>query len=202
MEQYDFSNKVKEQFQYLTEDYDFSITDEEYYSEGFGNIFVRYRSVSLDIAVGLDRGQVYVDVSPRPPRQDYQFGLPTIIQFTTPGAEDFTYIYPEEPDDPYQRINWQISRVAHLLRKYCSSVLKGEFTGWDEMDEWRRQKVLEVYRGIKNQDPIRIESEALRDELEQEIKRRQAAPEQRAGTSPATSEAPRSRPWWAFWRRL
>jgi len=201
MSDYQFAEAVKYKFGYLIEDYGYSVTDEEYHTEEFGNILVRFRSISLDIIVGLDRGQVYVDVSPRPSRPDYQFGLPTIIQSTAPEAEDFAYIYPEEPDDPYQRIDWQVSRVADLLRKYCSSVLKGEFASWDEMDQWRNQKVLGVYRAIKNKDPIKIESEALREELEKEINRRKAAAAGLADVSSGAEVEQASRPWWAFWRR-
>jgi len=98
------------------------------------------------------------------------------MEFLAPGLDEPVYIFPETWDNYYDNIDWQVMRLAGLLRQHCTPVLKGEFSKWKEMAEARRKDALEGYRRLTGKDPIRIESEeARRMILEEEERRRNKA---------------------------
>jgi len=173
MNDYVFADQAKTKFRYLIDSYGFTVVDELYDPEAFGNSLVQYRSASLDIYIILDRGRVLVDIAPYPNVSNYRFGLLSFIEYLAPELGEIEYIYPDEPEDYNGKIDWQVERVAGLLQQYCAEpVLTGEFSAWAELDERREKEALTAYRKMTGKDPIKIESEALREELEQELNTR------------------------------
>jgi hypothetical protein len=173
MEQYVFTDQVKKYFHYLIEDYGFSVVEERDRYDAAGDSFIQFRSSAISITVALDRGQVLIDMEPYPGVPGYQFGLVSVIEFLAPDLDEPVYIFPEKPDNYYDRIDWQVMRLAGLLRQYCTPVLKSEFSKWKEMAEIRRKTVWDDYKRLTGKDPIEIESEELRKKiLEEEDRRR------------------------------
>ena len=195
-----FVELVKKHFQYLLDDYGFSVVDERYEPQVFGNSLVQFHSSNMEIMIVLDRGHVSIDISPHPNPLGYQFGLSTILEYLVPEVERLAYDYSEAPDDYYSRIIWQITRFAPLLHEHCDKVLRGEFSDWKEMDERREKRALREYRALTGKDPIKIESEEFRDILQEEINHRVANRKREVESSPqSNNKKPIS--WWAFWRK-
>mgnify|MGYP000219498111 CR=1 FL=1 len=158
MTQYIFTEQAKQHFHYLIDDYGFSVVDERYEPEAFGNSLIQFRSSAIDIMVVLDRGQVLIDVSPYPRLSNYQFGLATVVKFLAPEANEPVYIFPETWEDYDDMIEWQLTRLARMLRQYCAPVLRGEFSDWETMNECRKKEAEEEYRRLIGKDPIRVAS--------------------------------------------
>lgn len=75
MHRYMFTERVKEKFRYLVEEYGFSVADERYDPDAFGNSLVDYQSGKTTIRVLLDRGEVTIGVGPYPLASDCWFDL-------------------------------------------------------------------------------------------------------------------------------
>lgn len=173
MHRYMFTERVKEEFRYLVEEYGFSVADERYDRDAFGNSLVDFQSSKVTIRVLLDRGEVTIGVGPYPLSSDYWFDLSSVLEFLSVHTSEPAYVFPEEWDSYDDMVDWQVSRLAHLLQQCCSSVLRGEFTEWKEMDEIRRKKSEDEYRILTGRDPIKITSENARERIRQEERRRQ-----------------------------
>jgi hypothetical protein len=156
MPQYKFTEQAGTRFRYLIDDYGFSVVDERYDPEAFGNSLIRFRSSDVDIVVVLDRGQVLIDISPYPMAQDYRFGLPSVVEFLAPEAGEPAYVFPETWENYYDMIDSQLERLARVLRQQCSSVLRGEFSDWEAMSDFRKKEAEEGYRSLTGRDPIEL----------------------------------------------
>ncbi len=156
MTQYIFTEQAKQHFHYLIDDYGFSVVDERYEPEAFGNSLIQFRSSAIDIMVVLDRGQVLIDVSPYPRPSNYQFSLATVVKFLAPEANEPAYIFPETWEDYDDMIEWQLTRLARVLRQYCVPVLRGEFSDWKTMNECRKKEAEEGYKRRTGKDPINV----------------------------------------------
>jgi hypothetical protein len=158
MTQFTFTENVKKHFQYLIDDYGFSVVDEQLNSEAFGNSLIRFESSSTDIMIVLDRGQVIIDIGPYPATPNYQFSMASMMEFLTPEAEEPAYVFPETWENYDEMIEWQVRRLARVLRQYCSPVLLGRFSEWEELDQRIRKEAREAYRTLKGKDPIVVSS--------------------------------------------
>jgi len=137
MGQYEFVKRVKEQFRYLTDDYDCSVVDERYEPESFGNSLVQFQSSVVDVRVTLDKGQVLIDSRPSSQSPISWFSLPTVLKHLAPNLDEPAYVFPESWDDYYQMVDWQLVRLAHLFHQFCSPILAGEFSLWETMAKSR-----------------------------------------------------------------
>jgi hypothetical protein len=172
MSEYDFAKRAKSFFSYLIEEYGFSVATEMYDAEAFGNSLVEFRSDAVELRVVLDRGQVLIDMGPYPEVPGFRFGLPLVVDFLAPGALNSVYVFPEEWNDYYGMIDWQLDRLAQVLRQCCGSVLSGEFSQWKEMYESARTQAEDTYRATTGKNPIRIVSKEIQEQLLREVDRR------------------------------
>ena len=118
MEQYVFVEQVKKRFRYLTDDYGFSVVDERYDPEAFGNSLVQFQSSLVGVRVALDRGQVLIDIGSSSEPQVSWFSLPNVVKYLAPELDELAYVFPERWDDYYHMVDWQVIRLAHLLQRY------------------------------------------------------------------------------------
>ena len=49
-------------------------------------------------------------------------------------------------------IEWQIERVARILRQYCEPILSGKFSKWKKVDKMRLKKIRREYKDITGED--------------------------------------------------
>ena len=155
MSQHEFSEQAKIHFHYLIDEYGFAVTEERYDPEAFGNSLVRFHSRDVDVIIGLDRGQVLIDFSPHGVAAGDQFGLPSIVSFLASEAAEPTYVFPETWDNYDDMIEWQLARLARLLRQSCVPVLRGGFSDWKAIGDLRKSEAEEAYRSIAGKEPIR-----------------------------------------------
>ena len=139
MSEREFANQTRGHFRYLTDEYGFVVVEERSDPEAFGNSLVRLRSDAVDLIIVLDRGQVLIDFDPRGMAPGDQFGLPSVVRFLAPEADEPAYVFPETWDNYDDMIEWQLERLARLLRKTCAPVLQGEFSDWKAIEAlcWR-----------------------------------------------------------------
>lgn len=166
-----FNEQVKRQFGYLIEDYGFSVVGERYNPEAFGNSLVEFRSGSIAMRVLLDRGQVMVDFRPCVGPAESWYGLCSVIEFLAPETNEPAYIFPETWDNYQDMINWQVDRLAGVVRRYCARLLRGEFSEWGEIAEARNRKAIDEYKALTGERPLEIASKefgrTIRKEEEQ-----------------------------------
>ncbi len=167
-----FNEQVKRQFRYLIEDYGFSVVDERYDPEAFGNSLVDFQSDSIVMRVLLDRGQVMIDFRPRAGPSKSWYGLDSVVEFLAPEADGPAYIFPETWDNYQDMINWQVDRLASVVQRYCARVLRGEFSGWEEIAETRSRKATSEYQALTGKSPVRIASEELGRAIRREEEKR------------------------------
>jgi len=152
MEQYSFIERVKTSFQYLVDDYGFSIANERYDPQSFGNSLVEFRSETTAIRLILDRSQVLVDLGPISWNPNSWFSLSSVMEFLAPEAGESAYVFPETWESYYDMIDWQVNRLAHILRRYCSLVLTGQFDAWEELERRRRKEAENGYKVLTGKD--------------------------------------------------
>jgi len=167
-----FNERVKRQFRYLTENYGFSVVDERYNPEAFGNSLVDFQSGDIVMRVLLDRGQVMVDFCPCAGSSKSWYGLGSIVEFLAPEADEPIYIFPETWENYQDVINWQVDRLASVVQRYCARVLRGEFSEWEEIAETRSRKATSEYHALTGESPVRITSEELGRALRSEEEKR------------------------------
>ena len=165
-----FTEKVKEHFRYLIDDYGFSIVNESYTTDS-GNGLVEFRSRSVHIRIVLDRGQVLIDIGPSPEVLDYWFDLSSVIEFLSPEAHEPAYIFPEKWDNYYEMIDWQVARLARVLRQYCVSVLTREFPDWRELLERNQKEAEEVYKTLTGKASIKGSLKEFHEEIQRRRKK-------------------------------
>ena len=153
MDNVPFFEEVRRQFDYLVKDYGFSVKQEFYAPEAFGNAVVELRSSEVGVRVLLDRGQVLVDIGPLSLPPESWFGLPSIVQFIASQAIDSEYIFPESWEDYDVMVSHQIERVANILRKYGTPVVAGSFKGWEEIGKRRGEEGEAEYRMLTGKRP-------------------------------------------------
>jgi len=167
-----FNEQVKKQFWYLIEDYGFSVVDERYNPEAFGNSLVDFQSNSIVMRVLLDRGEVTVDFRPRTGPSNSWYDLGSVVEFLAPEADEPIYIFPETWGNYQDMINWQVDRLAKVVQQYCARVLRGEFSGWEEIAETRNRKATSEYWALTGKSPVRIASEELGRAIRKEEEKR------------------------------
>lgn len=121
MERIMFFDLIEHYFQYLINDYGFSVIAKEVYPN-FDNAEMILQSNGCRIRVLRERGQVFVDVGPLPPRNNW-YDLATLIAYLTRGANTWEYKIPDHGDYEY-KVEWQVMRLADILRPYCAQICK------------------------------------------------------------------------------
>jgi hypothetical protein len=116
-----FFDLVKSNFRYLVEECDFSVISEEKLPY-FDNAEIVFQAVDCRIRVGLDRGDVYVQVSSIS-SPDYWYELATILAYLTEGrVRNWEYDLPSIIDHYDARIEKQVQGMAEILRPYCAQI--------------------------------------------------------------------------------
>ena len=133
MQNSDFIEQVKQSFQYLIDEYDFSIVEEQFSSKFFGNALIRYRSESIDITITLDRNQVLIGLSPVFDMSRRTYTLSALVNYLTSGKPETAYVSPNKGDEHSNQVILQVNQVSRILQEYCSSILMGQFTGWEHI---------------------------------------------------------------------
>ncbi len=129
MERPKFFDQVKQHLQFLIDDYQFSILEERYYPEAFGDCLVLMQSRDCRIRVVLDRSQVFIDVGPLAisalDSSSSWFDLMVIVAFVTQGSsqEPLIYEYPDDALAPDAKTDWQLSRLSRILQSNWESIL-------------------------------------------------------------------------------
>jgi len=143
MEQSLLSNLVRQHFRYLTDEYGFSITHDEYFPESMGNADILFVSPQTGVRIVLDRGQVVINIgSVLQPQKDW-FEFSDVVHFFTPETEP-VYIFPQDNSNYHAAIESQVIRLARLMRQYCEPLLKGDFSMQSGISEIERQRVAKL----------------------------------------------------------
>lgn len=116
-----FFDLAKQHFGYLVEECGFRVVREKRY-EGFDNADVVWQSEDCRISVSLERGQVFLSTAPISAPEEW-YDLSRVIAYLTRGADIWQYEFPDPAHMGYDaRIEWQLERLARILRPHCGSV--------------------------------------------------------------------------------
>ncbi len=137
-----FAEIVKQNFGYLLDNYGFSVVDESYNPEWFGDALVEFQSAQLQVLVIRERGDVFLFVSPLS-HPEYRFELSEIINFLAPNERERVkvYFFPDLPGEPEKSMDLQSANLARVLYQYGSPLLRGEFLQWKELSEFTQRQV-------------------------------------------------------------
>ncbi len=130
---YNFTGQIKQNFLYLIDEYGFSLTEELFSPESFGNALVIYSSEHVDITITLDRGEVLVDLTPAFDMSKRTYSLPVLLNYLNIRKSKAVHVAHEKRLDYNTQVIRQIEQVAQMLKRHCSSILIGQFTEWEFM---------------------------------------------------------------------
>jgi hypothetical protein len=139
-----FSELVRHHFQYLVADYGFSIVALRGREVNPGNV-MNYESDRVGVEIRVMRAEVSVTIGTQSDPPDVWVDIGHLIPYLFPERDEPVYIYPESPDD---QIEWQVKRIARLIRQTLDSVLRGEFTQWNEVREYWQERGRRYYKEV------------------------------------------------------
>ena len=144
MEENVFARFVKEYFAFLVREFGFAIVHESYNPKAFGNSEVRFESKTAGIRLIRDRGDVTLTLGrPSEPPNSW-LDLTTVAKFLQPEAQEPVYIFPDFPGQPERSMDFQLSRLAPLLRRYCGPILRGHFSSWQQLRQFEAKRAEEL----------------------------------------------------------
>jgi hypothetical protein len=129
MERPIFFDQVKQHLQFLIDDYQFSVIEERYYPDAFGDCLVLMQSRDCRVSVGLDRGAVFVKVGSLAAADldspNSWFDIMNVTAFVTQGSpqEPLAYELPDDALDPAAKTDWQLSRLSKILQLNWENIL-------------------------------------------------------------------------------
>lgn len=117
---------IKAKFQFLLDEYGYSVQRELYSPEVMGNALVVFVSSTTGMMVVVDRDQVLVNIGDvsRPEKEWYEFSH--VVHFRAPTLKEVYYFQKNLPD--HHDLEPQLDWIVHLLREYCEPVLRGDFS--------------------------------------------------------------------------
>jgi hypothetical protein len=150
MEQGLLSSLVRQHFRYLTDEYGFSITHDEYFPEHMGNADMVFMSPQIGIEIVLDRGQVLIDIGSVLQTRKEWFEFSDVIHFFASEIEP-VYIFPQDFANYQAAIESQVSRLAQLMRQYCEPLIRGDLSmqsGIRKIEHNRVARILEHFSDL------------------------------------------------------
>lgn len=115
-----FFELARQHFAYLSDECAFQVVREESFA-GFDSARQIWQSQGCRISVWLERGQVLVVCGPSDQSDEWYDAL-DVIEYLTGGREKWAYEFPHEKGDYEYRVEWQLGRLARMLRPYCDRI--------------------------------------------------------------------------------
>ncbi len=134
---------IKKYFNFLTDEYNYSIDHEKYSPEAMGNAYVLYKSQLIGIKVVVDRSQVLINIGKLSWQEKEWFELGDVVRFFNPEMKE-VYDFSRGSLDNQAYIESQAKRLALILRQYCEPVLRGDFSMQDQIREIEKKRVTEL----------------------------------------------------------
>jgi hypothetical protein len=125
-----FSQMIRKHFEYLINEYHFSIREEYYGSEPFGDALIEFWSSTTIVSIRLDRLDIIVLIGPFGEEEAARLSLEVIIDFLTHGEIKLLNTSVNSRESFESRIEFLLKRYAYLLRQYCDPILRGDFSIW------------------------------------------------------------------------
>jgi hypothetical protein len=150
MEQGVLSSLVRQHFRYLTDEYGFSITRDDYFPEHMGNADMLFVSPQTGVEIVLDRGQVLINIGPIIQARKEWFEFSDVVHYFAPEIEP-VYIFSEDASSYQAAIESQVARLAQLMRQYCEPLLKGDLSTQNsirEIEGTRVAKLMDHLNGL------------------------------------------------------
>jgi len=120
MEASTFFRLVKDNLQYLIEEYGFIVLKEEIYPR-FDNVEIVFQSPDFRVRVARDKGDVLLHISSLV-SPEYWYDLRTIVAYLTKGAVR-GWDYDFSPDDDYDlKLEGEVKQDTGVLRLYCAQI--------------------------------------------------------------------------------
>ena len=148
---------LKQTYEFLIEEYGFRVKHAQY-SPGFmGNSQIIYELNDIAISIVVDRGQVLINIGStiKPVKEWFEFT--DVIHYFDPNL-DIVYDYFENLDNANERIIQQANRLAQLLRKYCTPILKRDISMGPKIKEIENERVKKLLQDLNNISPGRTNS--------------------------------------------
>jgi hypothetical protein len=140
-----FSKLVRKYFDYLTDKFEFSITEERFYPESFGDAIVVFQSPTSFLTVTRERGDVLLEMGPMPNPGKKAYNLGEIIEFLAPdewkGLKVF--VFPDLPEKPEDSTEIQVRHLSSLVGQYAEPILRGNFSRWEDLEKFSNKKLKE-----------------------------------------------------------
>lgn len=139
---------IRKYFNFLIDDYGFSVFREEYSPKYMGNADIVYKSGSIAILVVVDRSQVLLNVGKTTQPEKEWFEFTDVIKYFNPTiSEVYDFSRGSLPDQDY--VEMQAKREAQLLRQYCEPLLRGDFSMYEQIKEIENKRSSEMLEQFK-----------------------------------------------------
>lgn len=148
----DFNARIREQFQFLSDEYGLTPTDV------CANV-VEFVGERCRVRITVEKdGQVVVQLQSNEPQiiRRRGFTLDAALRFLDPSVQvkvnDPSGVPGQHPDE---RIEAWLAAYARLLREYGDPFLQGDFSIWEEVDRRGREAIEPFLRRLRGEDAPR-----------------------------------------------
>lgn len=139
---------IKKHFNYLVNDYGFSIDREEYSAEQMGNGYIVYMSRAVAIMIVVDRSQVLLNLGePSWPEREW-FDFTDVVSYFNSSIKEI-YNFSESQIDHQAYVEKQAQHLAHILRMNCEPLLRGNFSMQNQIREIEQKRVMEMLESFQ-----------------------------------------------------
>jgi hypothetical protein len=136
-------NLIKQEFQFLLDEFNFSVEHEMYSYETMGNALVIFKSPTTIVKVVVDRSQAFLTIGmvSWPDREWFEFI--DVVHFFAPELEN-VYAFEGKQLSEHPNVETQIGHIAFLLCQYCKPLLLGDFSMQDKIKEIETKRVSDM----------------------------------------------------------
>lgn len=136
---------IKKHFEYLIDEYNYQIANEEFSPQAMGNAYITYLSPAVGVQIVIDRSQVLINIGDIVDNIKEWFDFSDVIKFFNPSIKD-PYIFIEKSDKNTEDdiITLQVERLASALRQDCEPLLKGELWMKENIKGLEKKRVAEM----------------------------------------------------------
>jgi hypothetical protein len=156
----DNSDLILQYFGYLITDFYFHVEAKRFEPQVMGNALVMYKSSSVGIEIVIDRSQVLIALGDKMDSREKWFEYSDVLHYFSPSEvayPDLSKLFKEKranhdsnADTWDEVLEFQLNRLAVMLRQYCEPILKGDLSMKKEIKEIENKRVTEMLKRFNN----------------------------------------------------
>jgi hypothetical protein len=152
MKQKTFSALVRQYFGFLIEEYGYSLTENLYSTQPFGDGIIQLQSNKIIISIMLDREELSILIGPSTEPEIARLSVEIVVDYLTGGKVKSIISGEWHIWSSTSRIEKRLLKYAKALRKYCEHLLRGDLSGWLGIYKYFVKNLQDEYRSMTGEE--------------------------------------------------